>query len=77
MDKDEVVSEVQGNCTICSKETFNRPNWDGSITCSIRCTGKWIDIYMKEERIEWDKMKSDVQSMLLRLKALDKGEGSH
>lgn len=77
MVKDEVASEVQGNCTICSKETFNRPNWDGSTTCSIRCTGKWIDIYMKQERVEWDKMKDEVRQVLLSVKAKDAGEGSH
>lgn len=77
MDKDEVVSEEQGTCSICGKDTFSRPNWDGSTTCSIRCTGKWLDIYMKEERIEWDKMKDDVRSMLLKLKSLEQGEGSH
>ena len=77
MDKDEVASEEQGTCTICGKDTFFRPNWDGSTTCSMRCTGKWLDLYMKEERNEWHRLKDDVKSLLLRLKSEDNGEGSH
>lgn len=73
----EALSEEQGPCSICHKPTFNRPNWDGSITCSLRCLGKWLDAYMAQDKIDWEEMKQEIRGMINVLKSEKDGMGMH
>ena len=56
MNGDEVAGEglvhhgsAQATCAICQKLTFNAPNWDGAVTCSMPCTDHWITIHEEKE----------------------------
>ena len=64
MSRDEVAGEglvhhgsAQATCAICQKLTFNAPNWDGTVTCSMPCTDRWITIH--EEKEDHDTAHSD------------------
>jgi len=77
MDKDEVSPQVQRPCTFCPTLTFNSPNFDDTITCSMLCTDKWIEALITQERISWDELKEEIRAMILMAKAQSGENGSH
>lgn len=64
MDKDEVVTYVQGSCTICGKNTEALPHYDGSLTCSLACSRIWFDKMIHEDGIAWASTAQQVKAML-------------
>ncbi|NCX04469.1 MAG: hypothetical protein EBW68_01650 [Actinobacteria bacterium] len=77
MDKDEVVSDTQSPCDICKTLTFNRPNWDGTITCSLGCTDTWIRMLLSAEGDKWHKLSEDIRMEIAAIRARSGANGSH
>lgn len=77
MDEDEVVSDTQSPCAICQNLTFNAPNWDGTVTCGVKCTDHWIEIYLDLERTKWESLREEVRAEMIKMRARIAGLGSH
>lgn len=77
MDKDEVIPVKKAPCDICKNLTFNRPNWDGSVTCSALCTDAWIRNILGGEQDKWDELRDEIRSEIAAIRAQSGANGSH